>query len=199
MSVFCSAKAGCETCERIVVCPNCVTITQPQIFKRLAYFKLRRWGFCCKWLLNAEIQEGDVMQHIGVGEGKFFEVRRILAGISPNLSEKILGHFLCEHFLKQVFFWNDLLKEVFMWFCQRWAPFLSRFSGILQRFSQILPRFTQILPEFSRILPGFSTYRKVCGALAPPASYTSDAAIQWLLMGVSNIVLYCVKETRGKM
>ena len=54
------------------------------------------------------------MQHIGVGEGKCFRVRRIFARISPNLSEKILGHFLCEHFLKQVFFWDDLQKEVFM-------------------------------------------------------------------------------------
>jgi len=49
-----------------------------------------------------------------VGEGKFFGEQRILARISPNLSKKILGHFFCEHFLKQVFFCNDLQKEVFM-------------------------------------------------------------------------------------
>jgi len=54
------------------------------------------------------------MQHIGVREGKFSWVRRILAGISTNLSEKILGHFLCEHFLKQAFFWDELQKEVFV-------------------------------------------------------------------------------------
>jgi len=28
----------------------------------------------------------------------------------PDLPEKILGHFLCEHFLKQAFIWDDPQK-----------------------------------------------------------------------------------------
>jgi len=127
-------------------------------------------GVCCMWLLNAEIWEGGVMQHIGVEEGKCFGVGKILAGILPNLPKKILGQFLWEHFLKQTFFLDDLQKKVFMRFCKRWAPFfqikhrwapfLSRFSGILQRFSQILRRFTQIFPDFQHM----ETFG---GALAP--------------------------------
>jgi len=54
------------------------------------------------------------MQDIGADEGKLFGARNILAGISPNLLEKILGHILCKHFLKQAFFWDDLQKKVFM-------------------------------------------------------------------------------------
>ena len=36
---------------------------------------------------------------IRVGAGKFLGVRRIFARIFPNLSEKLLGHFLCKCFL----------------------------------------------------------------------------------------------------
>ena len=41
---------------------------------------------------------------IGVEAGKILGMRRIFAQISPNLLEKILGHFLCERFPKQTFF-----------------------------------------------------------------------------------------------
>jgi len=49
------------------------------------------------------------MQHISVGEGKILGCEGF-GWISPNLPEKILGHFLCEHFLKKAFFWDDLQK-----------------------------------------------------------------------------------------
>jgi len=50
---------------------------------------------------------------MGVGAGKFLGVQRIFARISPQLPEKLLGHFLCERFLKQTC-WDDLHKKVFI-------------------------------------------------------------------------------------
>jgi len=49
--------------------------------------------------------------HIGVGAGKILGVRRIFARISPNLPQKILGHFLCEYFLMKTCFSDDLQKK----------------------------------------------------------------------------------------
>jgi len=71
--------------------------------------------------------------NIGVA-GKFLEVQRIFAEISPNLPEKLQK--------------NDFQKNVFIWV---WAPFshiIARISRILRRRSKILPGFPQILPEF---------------------------------------------------
>jgi len=90
--------------------------------------------------------------HTGVEAGKFLGLRRIFARIFPNLPEKLLGHFLCEHFLSRLSFGMTPKKRssydsvnVGCYFFQiklRWAPFLPRFSEILQRFSQILPGFS---------------------------------------------------------
>jgi len=92
-------------------------------------------------------------------------MRKISARISPNLPEKNLGHFLCEHILKPTFFWDDLQKEY-------WAPFLSSFSGMLRR--------------FSKILPGFSPNQNIWGSACTPctpASYTTASRDELLSSG----------------
>jgi len=130
------------------------------------------------------------MQHIGVGEGKLFGVRRILAGISPNLPEKNLGHFWCEHFLKQTFFWDDLQEKsscdsanvgrhffksnlVGHYFC-------PDFQGFCKGFHSFYPDLHSFCPDFQGYCPDL-TYRKFWGCACTsctPAFYTADAAIQ---------------------
>jgi len=128
-----------------------------------------------------------VFWYISVGAGKVLGVRRIFAQISPNLPEKLLGHFLCEYFLMKTVFCFDLQTNVFMWF---WAPIFSNqstFGSIFARifrefarifkglrsFSQILPKFLRILTGFSRFLPRFSPNLNCWGRACTPASYTT--------------------------
>jgi len=102
----------------------------------------------------------NILGTIGVGAGKFLGVRRIFVRISPNLPEKLLCHFLCKHFLKQTFFWDELYKRSS--FCKRlapffqikprWAPFLPRCSG----FCEVFHSFAQISTDFARILKDFA-------------------------------------------
>jgi len=131
---------------------------------------------------------------IGVAAGKFSDVWRIFARISPNLPEKLLGNFFANIFSQQQYKdHEDLILRLtskkglahtlapFIQIKQYWAPFLPVFSGssprfsrILRRFSQIPPRFLQFLLGFSRILPGFSTNQNFWGwAPCNPASYTT--------------------------
>jgi len=101
------------------------------------------------------------MQHIGVREGNFLGVRRILVGISPNLPEKILGHFLCEHFLKQAFFWDDLQTRSS---CDS-ANVGRHFCPDFQEFCRGFHRF---YPDLHRFCPDFQHTETFGGALAPP-------------------------------
>ena len=111
-----------------------------------------------------------------LGAGKFLGVRRIFARISPNLSEKHLDHFLCEHFLKQNFFWDDLQKkrssydsaDVMHHFFK--SNHVGRhFCPDIAKVSDILPRFPWIFPGFSGILPDFHQIKTFGGPLSPPA------------------------------
>jgi len=89
---------------------------------------------------------------VSVGAGKFWGLRRIFARISPNLPEKLLGHCLCEHFLKQTL-WDDLQKKVFLLFCKGWAPF-----------------FAKVFTNFAKIFTYFDRIETFGGAREPPTS-----------------------------
>ena len=111
---------------------------------------------------------------------KFLGVWKIFARISPNLPEKLLGHFLCIYFLVKTFLgWPP--KKVFMWFCKRWTPFFSNKSNHVGH--HFWPYFRGVCPDilgfcecfhrFLRILPGFSPIQNIWGCSCTPASYTS--------------------------
>ena len=154
-----------------------------------------------QWPLLRFHNELWLIKNVGVGEGTFFGVRRILAGISPDLRKEIFGHFLCKHFLKQAFIWMTPKKGLYVIMQTLGAIF----AQIFRDFAKVFTDFTQIYTNFARIFkdfPGFSTYWNFRGCAFTPctlASYTTDAAIQLLLIAVSNVVLYCVKEERWKM
>ena len=82
---------------------------------------------------------------------QIFGGAKVFARISPNLPEKFLGHFLREHFLKQAFFWDDILNNVFMLFCQHWAPFFSNQTRLEAIFSQIFRDFAKVFTNFAQI------------------------------------------------
>ena len=88
----------------------------------------------------------------GVGAGKFLGVRRIFARF-PKLAQKFWGEFLCEHFLKQTFFWDDLQEKekVFMRSCNRWL---------------------------SAIFAQISTKPKLLGMRLPPTSLPRTTCVQ---------------------
>ena len=104
-------------------------------------------------------------------------------GILPEFSQacpkNFWGHIMCEHFFKQTFFWDDLQKKVFMWFCKswvpfrsnkttRWAPFFPRFSEICKGFHRFCPYFHVICPDCRGFCPDSHQIKTFGGALAPP-------------------------------
>jgi len=93
---------------------------------------------------------------IGVGAGKFLSVRRIFSRISPNFSEKRLGRSLCEHFLKQNFFWDDLQKRGFHMILQKLVGIFSNQTTLGAIFSQIFRDFARIFTDFAQISKYFA-------------------------------------------
>jgi len=92
---------------------------------------------------------------------KILGVRRIFARISPNLPEKNLGYFLCEHFLSSRPYFGMISKKRsscdsakvgrhFFQIKPGLAPFLPRFSGILQTFVQISMDFARNLTNLTK-------------------------------------------------
>jgi len=95
--------------------------------------------------------------------------------ISPNLPETS-SNFLCEYFLLHKS-WRLILgwppkQKVFMWFCNRWAPFfkIKHFCPYFQslpRFPGILRRFSWIFLDFARVFRDFRQIKTSGGELAP--------------------------------
>jgi len=76
------------------------------------------------------------------------------------------------------------------------------FAQIFRNFAKVFIDFTQDYTDFARNLKKFTrifNISKLLGLRLHPCLLHSDAAIQSLLIAVSNIVIYCVKETRGKV
>jgi len=76
------------------------------------------------------------------------------------------------------------------------------FAQIFRNFAEVVTNFTQIYTGFARIFKYFARIfnrSNILGCACTAASFSTDAAIQWLLIAVNNTVLYCVQETRGKM
>jgi len=119
------------------------------------------------------------MQHIGVGEGTFFGVRTILAGISPDMPEKILGHLLREHFLKQAFIWDNPQKRSSCDYANVGRHFFKSnlvgrnfcpdFQGFCKGFHRIYPDLHKFCPNFQGFFPDLQHIETFGGALAPPA------------------------------
>ena len=107
---------------------------------------------------------------IGVGADKFLWARRIFARFSQNVPGKRLGQILCEHFLKQTFFWDELANQGLHMILQTLGAILPRLSEILRRFSQILPRFPRFFLDFQGLCPDFHQITR-----RTPASYTTTS------------------------
>jgi len=90
-----------------------------------------------------------MVQHTGVGAGKFLEVRKIFSQILPNLPEK-----------------NSIKDDL-----QRKALHVDLvavgryFCSDVQRFYEGFQRFC---PDFHRFLPDFHQIKTFEGAFAPP-------------------------------
>ena len=109
-----------------------------------------------------KIPKSVIVQHIGERTGNFFEVRRIFAGILPNVPEK-----------------NSIKSEIrkessSCYFGRRWAPFVPKFSGVCSDFQWFCKGLQRFCPDFH----GFSRNQNFWGcAYTPctPAPNTSDA------------------------
>jgi len=130
-----------------------------------------------------------VVLPIGVGAGNYLEMRGVFRWISPNLPEKILGHFLCEYFLMKTGLSDDLQKQglyvilgaIFSNQSTLGAifnPISWDFAQIFRDFAKVFTDFTQISTDFSGILPEFSPNQNFWGCastLCTPTSYTTGS------------------------
>ena len=76
------------------------------------------------------------------------------------------------------------------------------FAQIFRNFAKVFTDFTQDYRDFARNLKKFTrifNISKLLGVRLYPCLLHSDAAIQSLLIAVTNIVIHCVKEARGKV
>ena len=122
--------------------------------------------FCKKRLIYSIATALESLLFIGVRAGKFLGARRNFARFSQNVPEKRLGQFLCEHFLKQTFFWDELAKQCLHMILQTLVAILPRFAEILRRFL----RFPRFFLDFQGLCPDFHHITR-----RTPASYTKTS------------------------
>ena len=140
------------------------------ILLHVTFLPLNKNFFCKKRFIYSIATALESLLFIGVGAGKFLGARRIFARFSQNVPGKHLGQILCEHFLKQTFFWDELAKQCLHMILQTLGAILPRFSEILRRFSQILPRFPRLFLDFQGLCPDFHQITR-----RTPASYTTTS------------------------
>jgi len=114
------------------------------------------------------------------GKASLWGVRRVFARISPNLPEKILGHFLCERFLMKTVLGAISSNQTALGAISSNQTALGAiFARIFKEFAQIFSDFAKVFTEFAQISLDFARIFRdihqinILGVRLPPVPYTT--------------------------